>query len=64
MTTVRPEFDPHGRNGAGAHGYTATTATGIERWAPDLDTAIRIAEAQEAAYRDAGILDDVIARLA
>lgn len=62
-TSTRPEFDPHARNGAGQHGHVATTPAGISRWRPTAEAAIRAAEAQEAAYRYAGVLDDVIERI-
>jgi len=62
MTTTT-HFDPYGNNGRGEHGYLATTATGIARFAATPEAAEAKALAQEAAYREAGVLDEVIASL-
>ena len=61
--TVLPHFDPHGRNGAGEHGFLATTPAGIERFGRTEEAAVLSARRQEEIYRDAGTLDEVVARL-
>ena len=63
-TTATKNFDPHARNGRGQMGYLATTPNGIQRWATTAAKAIEVANRQEAAYVEAGMLDEVLANLA
>ena len=62
--TITADFDAHANCGRGQAGFTATTANGIARFAPTAAAAEAKALAQEAAYREAGMLDEVVARLA
>ena len=62
--TVTADFDPHANCGNGQAGFTATSPAGIQRFGTTPEEATRRALAQEAAYREAGTLDEVLARIA